>query len=283
LRLADLKPGWRSELILHAHGGTVSEREDCLVVRTPGSPTFYWGNCLYLPAAPADADLAHWEARFQSDIGALQIESRHAAFGINAEPRAEVLPSWLAAGYEFILTAVLELCPGELLAPARAARGACVVRPFDLETELDLVVGMQCTDTDGYEPVGYELFRRRQMQGIARMAEQGQAQWFGLWCDGLPAADCGLIRSHSGAGALGRFQHVSTLPSFRRRGLCSALIHAVAAWGLANWQLERVLMCADPEDVAIGIYESLGFRRIAAEWGLQRRAPQDRRAQELQA
>jgi RimJ/RimL family protein N-acetyltransferase len=275
MRVSDLRLGWRTDLILHACGGQVRERDDCIVICTSANPSFYWGNFLLLPQAPRDGDLVHWQLRFEQEVGALQPQARHRTFGINAAPAGEDLPSWLAAGYELIETAVLEQRPGDLCAPTRAPQGRVVVRPLDLATELEAAVALQCADDHGFEPAGYELHRRQQMRRYALMAEQGVARWFGLWCDGVLAADCGLMRSAAAPGALGRFQHVSTHPAWRRRGLCTALIHAVTTWGFEHWQLARAVMCADPADVAIGIYEDLGYRRVDDEWGLQRRAPQD--------
>jgi RimJ/RimL family protein N-acetyltransferase len=278
VKVQDLRPGWRTDLILHAHGAQVTEHEDCIAVRTPANPNFYWGNCLLLPAAPADADLPHWHARFEAEIARHQPQSLHRAFGINAAPAGEALPSWEADDFERILTSVLEQLPGALQAPARRPRGSVEFRPLDLAFELELAVQLQCADTNGFEPAGYQAHRRQQMRRYAAMAQQGLARWFGLWCDGTLAADCGLMRGVAGPGAVGRFQHVSTHAQWRRRGLCTALVHAVTAWGFEHWQLERTVMCADPEDVAIGIYEALGYGRVDSEWGLQRRAPQDRRA-----
>ena len=276
MKLAELRPGWRSDFILHRHGAVVTERADCLVVRTPANPNFYWGNFLLLPQAPRDDELAHWMDRFDEEITRVQPASQHVALGINGAPAGETLPTWVNAGFEVLPTAVLELRPGQLQAPARAARGEVQVRPLDLAHELEAAVVLQCADANGFDPSQYALHRRAQMQRYACMAEAGEALWFGAWCDGVLAADCGLMRDGTAPGALGRFQHVSTHPLWRRRGLCSALVHEASRHGFEAWGLARTLMCADPADVAITIYESLGFRRIDGEWGLQLRAPQDR-------
>lgn len=275
MKLDDLRPGWRSDFILHRHGALVAEREDCLVVRTPANPNFYWGNFLLLPQAPRDDALAHWMDRFDDEITRLQPASQHVALGINAAPAGETLPTWVAAGFELLHTAVLELRPGQLRAPARAALGEVQVRPLDLAHELEAAVAQQCADVHGFDPENYARHRRLQMQRYARMAEAGEALWFGAWCDGVLAADCGLMRDHTAPGALGRFQHVTTHPLWRRRGLCRTLVHEVCRHGFETWGLARTLMCADPDDVAIGIYQSLGFQRIDDEWCLQLRAPQD--------
>lgn len=276
MRLDELRPGWRTDFILHREGALVHERDDCIVVRTPANPLYYWGNFLLLPAPPRDDALAHWLARFDAEITALQPASDHVAIGVNGPPAAGGLSNWAAAGFELIETAVIEQGRGELRPPPRAARGRVVVRALDLAREMDAVIAQQLADAEGFEPTGYERHRRAQMQRYAAMATRGTALWFGAWCDGVLAADCGLMRDGPAPGATGRFQHVSTHPAFRRRGLCSALVHEVTRFGFDEWQLGRVLMCADPEDVALGIYESLGYRRIDREWALQRRALRDR-------
>ncbi|MFY9509446.1 MAG: GNAT family N-acetyltransferase [Rubrivivax sp.] len=276
MQLADLQPGWRSDFLLHRHGALVAERDDCIVVRTPENPTYYWGNFLLLPQAPGDADLAHWLRRFDDEVAALQPASQHVALGINTPPSAlPQLPAWEAAGFEVIATTVLELQPGGLRATSAAPRGRVELLQLDLQQDVEAIVTLECADTHGFAVDSYAEYRRRQLRRYAAMAAQGHAAWFGVRCDGVLAADCGLMQD--GAG-LGRFQRVATHPAWRRRGLCTALVHGVSAWGLAHWGLQRILMCADPDDVAIAIYESLGYRRIARECCLQRNAPQDRAA-----
>jgi ribosomal protein S18 acetylase RimI-like enzyme len=271
MKLAELSRGWRSEFIVHRFDALVAERDDCIVVRTPHNPTFYWGNFLLLPDAPRDDQLAHWLRRFDEEIAAVQSASAHVAIGVNASAPISPLPAWEAAGFCVIENALLRLERGQLQAPPRAARGQVGVRPIDFDDELDAFVDLQCADGYGFEPAGYRVFRTQRMQRMQAMAAQGLAQWFGLWCGGVLAADCGLVRD----GALGRFQNVATHPAWRRRGLCAALVHAVSRFGFEQWALDEILMIADPHDVAIGIYESLGYRAIEHEFALQRYAPQD--------
>jgi ribosomal protein S18 acetylase RimI-like enzyme len=281
VRVADLRPGWRTDFTLHGVAAQVLEREDCVVVRTPGNPTFYWGNCLVLATPPRDDELAHWLRRFDEEIAALQPASRHVAIGVNTPYAGEQLPAWTAAGFELHVNAVMRLVPGGLLPPPPPKSHDVLVRPIVWQgpaAEVEAIVDLECADTHGFEPVGYRHYRRRLFEHYAVLHGRGQCQWFGVWCDGVLAADCGLVRDHTGPSATGRFQRVATHPDWRRRGLCSALVHHVSRHAQQAWGVAEVIMVADPEDVAIGIYRSLGYREFESEWCLERRAPEDRLA-----
>lgn len=276
MRVQDLCVGWRSHLLACRFGAEVTERDDCIVLRTPGNPTYYWGNCLILPAAPRDTQLAHWLRRFDHEIAHRQPESKHLAIGINAETLDDPLPSWRAAGIdEFDDTAVLTLTPAALAPdlPVKDAPGL-VFRALNLPAELPLAVQAQVNTRDAsFDEAGYLVFRQRSMQRAAEMHAAGLAQWFGAFDGDLLVADCGLVYD----GRMGRFQYVSTQPAWRRRGVCRALVHYVCRQAFDHLGLQQLVMCADPHDVAIRVYRSAGFSQVETTWGLQRRGPTDRR------
>jgi ribosomal protein S18 acetylase RimI-like enzyme len=268
---SELGLGWRSHLLASRFGARVDERDDCVVLRTPDNPTYYWGNCLILPAAPRDDELAYWLDRFEQEIGQHQSESRHVAIGVNADTLTHDLPSWRAAGIdEFDETAVLALEPARLIdAPPSRASGI-ELRRLRWPEELELAVEAQVAARDeSFEAEGYRVFRRRSMQRVAAMHAAGIAHWYGAFTGEALAADCGLVHD----GAMGRFQYVQTHPDWRRRGLCRALIALVCRDAFERLGLRRLVMCADPHDVAIGIYRSSGFAQVERHWCLQRRAP----------
>ncbi|WP_374562046.1 GNAT family N-acetyltransferase [Ideonella sp.] len=282
MKIAELRPGWRTDFLLHRVDGEIIERDDCIVVLTPGNEGFYWGNCLMIADTPADADLAHWLQRFDEEVAAGRPGVRHVAIGVNsAVPPEGALPAWRDAGFELIEMATLRLFPGQLrtLVEPRV-KTPWRLRPIDFSKDIPAFVDLQCEDAQGHEPPGYRRFRDAQMRRFAQLYALGLGDWFGLWVGDTLVADCGLLRD----GALGRFQNVLVHPAWRRRGLCQALVHSVCRWGFERWGLTELLMCADPADVAIGIYESLGFERFDREWGLQRNPPEDaaaRRSQRL--
>jgi RimJ/RimL family protein N-acetyltransferase len=268
--LHDLTLGWQTDLIFARFDGIVTERPDCVVVRSPSNPLYYWGNCLLLPEPPRDAELAHWRQRFDDEIAALQPESAHVAIGFDAHAPHEPLLSWQDAGYEVFSTCALRLTPAQLRTPARVLPAGIEFKVLDLPIGMDAAVDLQCEVDEGqHNPASYREHRKRQMRRYQAMQDAGLGHWFSLRQGPAMVADCGLFRS----GTLGRFQMVGTHPGWRRRGLCAGLIHAVSRYAFDTMGLTELVMCADPHDVAIDIYESLGFERVSRHWGAHLHPP----------
>ena len=285
MRLAEWREGWRTDAIPQRFDGELLERSDCLVVRTPCNPTYYWGNCLMLKRLPGDDELGHWCERFDEEIARRQPASRHVAIGIDDDFRGERRLAWEAAGFQLISNVMLRLREGEPLAPARTPRGAVQLRPLDMARESDALIEVKMTDAGGFEPASYRAYLRDQHRRYCAMQAAGQLLWFGLWCDGTLSATCGLMRERPEADADGRFQRFLTHSALRRRGLASAMVHGVALYALKLWRCCMVYMAADPDDVAVGIYRSLGFRDLGSGIGIgpQRNAPANRAAQRGEA
>ena len=213
-------------------------------------------------------------ALFDEEIAAPQPDSRHRAFGIDVRERLALPPEFAAAGFTLNEATVLTLARDQLLPPREAPAGL-EFRVLELPRDSAAVVDKQvAVDEALHERVGYRLFAERQTARYAAMQRDGLGHWFGMVAtvDGRPAlvASCGLFRDPARSDGLGRFQFVSTHPAWRRRGLCSALVHAACRHGFEAMDLRTLVMVADPADVAIGIYESLGFRRGVSTWQFER-------------
>jgi RimJ/RimL family protein N-acetyltransferase len=274
-----LSLGWRTDLIFARFDGQVIDRGNHLCVRTPGNPTFWWGNFLLFQHAPGPGDLERWTALFEEEIASRQPDSRHRAFGVDVRERLVLPPAFAAAGFTLAEATVLTLAREQLLAPTKAMPAGVSFEVLDLPRDGAAVVDKQvAVDSGRFEPTGYREFAQRQIERYAAMQAAGLGRWFGLVArvDGraVLVASCGLFRASTRAddpaSRLGRFQYVSTHPAWRRRGLCTALVHAVCRHGFDAMGLDTLVMVADPDDVAIGVYESLGYRRGTSTWQFER-------------
>jgi len=276
---AGLSLGWRTDLIFARYDGAVTDRGNYLRVLTPGNPTFWWGNFLLFQHAPGAGDLERWMALFAQEIEARQPASRHRAFGVDVRERLTLPPEFAGAGFTLSEATVLTLARDQLLAPCKTAPTGVSFEVLDLARDGAAVVDKQvAVDSSRFEPTGYREFAQRQVARYAAMQVAGLGHWFGLVARvggrAELVASCGLFRASTRgddpASRLGRFQYVSTHPAWRRRGLCTALVHAVCRHGFDAMGLDTLVMVADPADVAIGVYESLGYRRGTSTWQFER-------------
>lgn len=270
-----LSLAWRTDLIFARFDGQVVDRGNHLLVLTPTNPTYWWGNFLLFQHAPGPGDLERWLALFDEEIAARQPDSRHRAFGLDVPGRPALPDDFAAAGFELCEAAAMTLTRDQLRPPRRPWPAGIGFRVLDLSHEGAAVVDQQVAGAGArFEPVGYRAFAQCQMARYAAMQRAGLGHWLGLVAPvaGRPAlvASCGLFRDPARADGLGRFQFVATHPAWRLRGLCTALVHAACRHGFEAMGLRTLAMVADPADVALRIYESLGFRRGVSGWQLER-------------
>ena len=122
----------------------IERRDGYLVARSPGNPTFYWGNFLLFDREPAPGDAPRWEALFDEEFGD-EPRVRHRAFGwdrTDGEPGA-VHQEFGPRGYSIEQMAGLV---AERLVPHPRASADVLVRPLDpaADEELwDAVVELQ--------------------------------------------------------------------------------------------------------------------------------------------
>ena len=269
-----LSPGWQTHLMFAEFDGEVSRHGDHLVVRSPQSPGYYWGNFLLYDRLASDADFGPWMQRFDEAIVQRAPGTGHVCFGMQAQAEAfSAPPAFAAAGFEAFGVATLTLQRAGLMPVPGSPAAGCELRPLVLPREAAAVVDLNlaCND-EGYEAEGYRHFRTLQMERYGRMAAAGLGHWWGALHEGRVVASLGLF----GQRHVGRFQHVETHPQHRRRGLCRALVHAACRHGFEHMGWHTLVMGADPHDVAIGIYRQVGFAPHDTLWMLERRAPEDR-------
>jgi len=72
-------------------GAEVTDRGDCLVIRTPDNPGFWWGNFLLTRAWPGEGD--GWLARYAAEFP----QAKHVALGVDVTAPAGRAPAEFAA------------------------------------------------------------------------------------------------------------------------------------------------------------------------------------------
>ncbi len=262
--IEQLSLGWRTHLMFPRFDAQVLPQADHITVRTPHNPGFWWGNFLLYDRAPREGDAAAWIAAFDAEIGQQQPESAHCTFGIEGPADFALPADFAAAGFTKERSTILVLQP-DMLDPALPPLPRDLrVRVAELPGRTPELLDLQVATDEGAHPVdGYRLFRERQMQRYAAMQDAGLGHWFGVFARTPQGeqlvADCGLFRPRRGGGGTARFQNVGTHPDWRRRGIATALVHAVCRHGFRVMRDDTLVIAADPLNPAIRLYEAIGF------------------------
>lgn len=254
--------GYRTDLHLRGFDGQILERDNYTVIRTPKNPTFRWGNFLLFKRPPTAADLEPWQAAFRAE----HPDAPHIALGWDDPKQQGDISAFLKAGFDFQADTVMS---AQTVHTPPKQNPDCQIRPLEPQNwaewiDLECAVNAATPEYERESTDGYRIFVERKADDFARMIAAGHGQYWGAFLDGRLAASLGLFFW----GDVGRFQWVATHPDFRRRGLCGTLVYHVAKLGLEK--VGTLVMVADPEYVAAGIYESVGFQRSEMQFGLEK-------------
>ena len=244
--------GLRTDVALLELGGSVVEHhDDHLVVRTPGNPTFWWGNFLLVGSVPEPAETSRWLARFEEALP----DARHVAVAFDTTTgRAEQLAGFAGRGLTVEAATVMTAeAVHEPAHPQWAAAYRALHADGDWAQWVDLRVA--CRDGNHSEE-GIREYSVRQSVAYRSLVDDGHGQWFGAFESGRLLSSMGLFRASDG---LARFQSVETHPDARRRGLAGTLVHHVSRFGLTELGAHTLVMVADPTYDAIRLYRSVGF------------------------
>jgi ribosomal protein S18 acetylase RimI-like enzyme len=260
--------GYQTDLLFRSFEGEVIERPDYLILRTPKNPSYRSGNFLIFQDPPKDGDLERWKAIFAQEIGTPP-EYTHFVFALDGfDGNAGNIEPFLQAGFELEKTVVMTA--QSVHAPPKV-NTACTLRSFqtndDWQEWINLKRAANLAEPEGKQESddGFRSYLENIASEYQRMITAGLGQWFGSYLDGQLASSLGLFVWNG----LGRFQLVDTHPNFRRRGLAGTLVYHAAQKGFTEMGAKTLVMCADPDYVAVGIYESVGFRVTEHEMAIQ--------------
>jgi ribosomal protein S18 acetylase RimI-like enzyme len=245
--------GTLTNLFFARWNGMVLTREHHWVVKTPSNPGFHWGNYLLFDRAPEAQDVTRWVELFdqEMDYGAAP---HHYAFAWEGSHGSGELSDFIAQGFQHETSVVLL---AKSLVKPRPVQLPFEVRALVTDEEWESATEVQIACGDPAYSRGYREFKVRQMKSYRLLAQAGHGAWFGGFVAGVMVADLGVFHQ----GGIGRYQNVGTLPEHRRRGYCGELVYQAGLYAQKNFQVETLVMEADPDYHAARIYESVGFQR----------------------
>ena len=254
---------WATDIDVMAMDRVVERRERYLVVRSPSHPEFYWGNLLVLDGPPTPGDGARWERWFDAEFGG-DPRVRHRTFAWDTVDGSlgRAREEFVSRGYEAEETVGLVAAP-ETLHPHPRENREVMVRGLDPDADADLweqVVELQVASRgEQFDEDMYREFCRQRLADQRALFRAGRGAWYvALYPDENDVVgSCGVVVT-SGRG---RFQAVDTAAAHRRKGICSRLVVEAAGRAAAHHGARRLVIAADPDYHALGLYESLGFRR----------------------
>ena len=240
-------------MVRERSGSSVTDHGDHLVVRTPANPSFWWGNFILVAGPPAPGDASGWRALFSCEFP----HADHCSIGVDGVdgetgPAAELAALHLAARVSAVMSA------GALVPPARPAPSEVAIRTLAGDEdwraagELRIAVARE----EGEDSSGHHDFLARQIAASRALTERGRGWWFGAFEGGALCSTLGIVTDARG---LARYQAVETHPEHRRRGLAGTLVHVAAEHAITHAGVHTLVIVAEPDGPADGLYRSLGF------------------------
>lgn len=241
--------GFRTDLaLLTASGSVVEDRGTHLVVRSPDNPSYFWGNFLLLAEPPVPGGEREVVAAFRTEFPLAD----HVSIGIDTaeltdEARAAFEDAGLTVDVATVLTATTLEPPREVEAEVRALDGE---EDWEARARLSRHVDARPTEE------AFMTFARQKNVQERRLVDAGRGQRFGAFVDGELIATAGVFVTEDGVA---RFQSVETHPDHRRQGLAAAVVHAAGRHALDHLGVRTLVIVADTDGEAIGVYRRLGL------------------------
>ena len=255
--------GFRTDLALLELGGShFDDRGDHLIITSPDNPDFYWGNFVLFDHPPADRDEAQrWLDLFHSCFP----DRRHIAIGVDSTSgTADDLAPFRELGLSPMTSSVMS---ARAVHPPPRPNTEATYRMIESDEDWAQHVELRMTIDEVSDVDLHRRFIEAKARTSRQLAEAGHGAWFGAFVDGTMRSTMGLVRASPG---LARFQNVETHPEARGRGLAGTLVHQVSQFGFDQLQAETLVMVADPDYLAIRVYESVGFATTETQLGIEK-------------
>lgn len=254
--------GFRTDLaLLTASGSVVEDRGTHLVVRSPDNPSYFWGNFILLAQPPALGGEREVVGAFQTEFP----KAEHVSVGIDtADLGDESRAAFEAAGLTVDVATVLT---ASSLTPPRDVEAEVRQLVDDEEWEARARLSQQLYPQTSEE--AFMTFARQKNTQERRLVDDGRGTRFGAFVDGQLVSTAGIFVTEEGVA---RFQSVETHPDHRRRGLAAAVTHGAGRHALDQLGVRTLVIVADTDGEAIGVYRRLGFADLERQLMMERRS-----------
>lgn len=229
---------------------TLEQHPDRFILRTPDEPDFWFGNMVIYRDDLIDP--AVQIPRFKADFP----QARHVTVswdivGLLPDHRIE---AYRTLGFKVDAADVLVL-DGELQR-TECPKGL-IIRPLESDedwrktTELQGITGV----AEGNHADEYLPYIQTRMEACRRFTQEGRGNWFGAFDGDTLAGDLGIVVGPR----ISRFQAVETRETYRRRGVCAALVTAGVDWAKSRHPATRPIIVSEQNGDAGRVYRRCGF------------------------
>jgi ribosomal protein S18 acetylase RimI-like enzyme len=271
---------WATNIDVLSPERLINRRHGYLAVRSPTNPTFWWGNLLVFDNPPVPGDGERWEAAFAAEF-ADEPRVRHRTFAWDRvdDERGAVTTEFTARGYDLELNVGMIATPEEIQPHPRANRDVMVKaldprqggpdEPLWNQVQEIQVIGRDVEQLPDEEV--HRVFTVGRQNEYRSMFRAGAGAWYVALDGDVVAGSMGIVVT----GGRARYQAVDTAVTHRRQGICSRLLVDAARHAVSTYGAERLVIVADPDYHAAGIYESVGFRPVERVCGVCRQPPRE--------
>lgn len=254
--------GFRTDLALLTESGSVVEdRGTHLVVRSPDNPSYFWGNFFLLAQAPVPGGEREVVGAFRTEFP----HADHVSVGIDsADMSEESRVAFEAAGLTVDVATVLTT---STLSAPREVEAELRTLASEEDWEARARLSQQLYPSTSEE--AFMTYARQKNAQERRLVDAGRGSRFGAFVDGTLVSTAGVFVTDPGVA---RFQSVETHPDHRRRGLAAAVVHAAGQHALAQLDVTTLVIVADTDGEAIGIYRRLGFADAESQLMMEKRS-----------
>ncbi len=250
--------GFATDLMVRRFAGSeVIDAGDRLVVRTATNPNFWWGNFILVSGSVGfDAALDAFREAFPT--------AGHVAIGVDGTEGA-VPASAASFGVEPDVSVVLAVA-SDGLAPPGPVEAELRMLADDDDWQQLMELRMADALSEGPAAAADRDYQLGRITEARTLSENGHAAFVGAFVSDRLVSSLGVACDGSGVA---RYQHVHTEAAHRRRGLAGRLVVEGAEVARERWNATEVVIVADADGPAIGLYRSLGFVDVELQVQLQ--------------